>query len=78
MRKSRREGRGIEQETEGLAMDLSHRSWPLTPTTPTSVGPYPRTFDQQLEGPSATKEGDRGHGGLTCVGASGIKGDGAE
>lgn len=59
-------------------MDPSSWSWPSVPAVPTPGCPYPRTFNQQPEDPVATQEGDCGHGGLTCVAASGIKSDGAE
>lgn len=49
---------------------------PHSPTLP--LFSRPQTLDQQLEASGATKDGDRGHGGLTRVGASGIEGDGAE
>ena len=51
---------------------------PLSHTIPVQACSRPQTLDQQLEAPGATKDGDRGHGGLTRVGAGGIEGDGAE
>lgn len=51
---------------------------PLSHTTAVQACSRPQTLDQQLEAPGATKDGDRGRGGLTRVGAGGIEGDGAE
>lgn len=56
----------------------SQWSWPPTPIVPIPACPYPQTFNQQLEGPGATKEGDHGRIGLAYVGARRIEGDGAE
>lgn len=59
-------------------MDLSHWSWPLIPIVPIPACPYPQTFNQQLEGLSATEEWDCGHRRFTYVGASRIEGNEVE
>lgn len=78
-RKERRErNRAGDRGTSHGPVPLVLAPHPHCPHVPIPACPYPQTFNQQLEGLSATEEWDRGHRGFTYVGASGIEGNKVE